>query len=69
VPRGGTTHSRLIPLTSIHNQENATKTCLQDNLMEAVPLSDDYSHVHKTNLYNLDPEIIVQNEMLKRETT
>lgn len=37
--------------------------------MEAVPLSDDYSHVHKTNLYNLDPEIIVQNEMLKRETT
>lgn len=34
LPRGGTTHSRLGPLTSIVSQENALMACSRDSLVE-----------------------------------
>ena len=36
-PRSGTTHSRLDPPSSIINQETAPQTCVQANLMAAIP--------------------------------
>lgn len=36
LPKGGTTHSKLGLSTAINSQEEATQTCPQGNLVEAI---------------------------------